>query len=69
MGLASDAIFSHHRVETQMAIQIEVTLQPDYTCCLRVMGEKNPALQKLLFHHLPSVSDGQVFDDSKSLLY
>ena len=28
-----------------MAIQTEVTLQPDYTCCLRVMGE-NPALQK-----------------------
>ena len=25
--------------ETQMAIQTDVTLQPDYTCCLRVMGE------------------------------
>ena len=24
-----------------MAIQTEVTLQPDYTCCLRVMGEKS----------------------------
>ena len=27
--------------ETQMAIQTEVTLQPDYTCCLRVMGKKS----------------------------
>ncbi len=24
-----------------MAIQSEVTLQPDYTCCLRVMGGKS----------------------------
>ncbi len=40
-----------------MAIQTEVTLQPDYMCCLRVMG-KNPALQKLLFYHLASVPDG-----------
>ncbi len=30
-----------HITETQMAIQTEVTLQPDYTCCLRVMGEKS----------------------------
>ena len=28
-----------------MAIQTEVTLQPDNTCCLHVMGE-NHALQK-----------------------
>ena len=30
-----------------MAIQTDVTLQPDYRCCLSVMGD-NPALQKLL---------------------
>ena len=41
-----------------MAIQTDVTLQPDYTCRLRVMGE-NPALQKFLFDHLASVP---VFD-------
>ena len=40
---------------------INVTLQPNYTCCLRVMGE-NPALQKLLFDHLASVP---VFDYCK----
>ena len=33
--------------ETRKDIQTEVTLQPHYTCCLRVMG-KNPVLQKLL---------------------
>ena len=47
--------------ETQMAILTDVTLQPDYTCCLRVMGE-NPALQKLLFDHLASM---HVFDYCK----
>ena len=44
-----------------MGIQTDVTLQPDYTCCLRVMGI-NPALQKLLFDHLISVP---VFDYCK----
>ena len=44
MGLASDAIFS--TTETQMAIQTEVTLQPDYTCCLRVMGNPRPLARR-----------------------
>ena len=39
-----------------MAIQIEVTLQPDYTYCLRVMGNK--------LHW-----EGKVFDDYKSQMY
>ena len=46
-----------------MAIQTEVTLQPDYTCCLGVMGGGgDPALQKLLYDHLASVP---VFNDCK----
>ena len=50
-----------------MAIQTEVTLQPDYTFCLHVMGGGgggggNSALQKFLLDHLVSVP---VFDDFK----
>ena len=41
-----------------MTIKTEVTLQPDYTRCLRVMG-KNPALQKLLSYHFRSVPGGR----------
>ena len=41
-----------------MAIQTEVTLQPDYYVLSACDGGKNPALQKLLFYHLVSVPDG-----------
>ncbi len=58
MGLALGQTQSFLITETQMAIQTDVTLQPDY---LRVMGG-NPALQKLLFDHLASVP---IFDYCK----
>ena len=34
-----------------MAIQTEVTLQPDYMCCLRVMG-KQSRIAEIVFYHL-----------------
>ena len=46
-----------------MAIQTDVTLQLDYTCCLRMMGE-NPALQKLLFDHLAACQSSTIVNTS-----
>ncbi len=52
MGLASDAIFYHHR---DTDIQTEVTLQPDYMCCLRMMGKQSPIAEIVILS--PSVPD------------
>ncbi len=39
-----------------MAIQTEVTLQPDYMCCLRVMGKQSRIAEIVILS--PSVPDG-----------
>ena len=51
-----------------MAIQTEFTLQPDYTCYMRVMGEY-PALQKLPFYHFPSILDQIMLNPSYVYFY
>ena len=40
-----------------MAIQTEVTLQPDYRCCLRVMGKQSRIAEIDILLGLPSVPD------------
>ena len=42
-----------------MAIQTEVTLQPDYMCCLRVMGKQYRIAE--IFILSPSVPDSVIF--------